>query len=427
MNIVERLNKIAEEVNNYNIKETDIIDLLYLEDFIYDLFPHIRKLKFYSLNGYLESVLSKVIFNKAKEGIEFNSIKEFLDLLNDEFKKLIVPNVILLPINVRSNSVKTDDILFDNNNLRIFIKDIIKNIDKYMQRNAYIELLADHIVCTKDRNFFNFPIMTILIDGIDFSIYEKAPELTESIYSIFRMFSIIKSRSIVDGEVLNLNERSTSYGIYHSSPKMVSEKKISSGNGYPFRKSYSNILDMDLKIIDENKEEISKIITNVIENTFIDETLVDNISFIERSKWTNSFLLFNEAYELASIEKFETANLILLTILESFYTSKGDKNKSRKIQERIKDIDLFGSDIENYINIIDHLYKKRNDFVHEGLRFKKRMMYRTLHEGTGLCLGFKPLTFIDEYYEKYNKDLYYLKGLFVIVIRIILSKVDDYI
>ena len=265
--------------------------------------------------------------------------------------------------------------------------------------------------------------MTIVVEGIDYNVIRKAPKIVEATYSIIRMISFTNMKRTGQHNFYkaNLYDMPSTYTVYYNSPEQSKNKEVSNGYGYSFRKGYSSLIDSNLETIINNKEMISFLLTNFIRHTL---PKYKSLQTEESLKWARSLILFNEAYEMASTEKYETANLLLLTILEMFFSKKSDRNKRKGIIEGISDMEL-NMDEKEYEDIIDHLYDARNSFVHEGKEFQPRVNYRYLHDHTGLIPGREPLSFISENYKKYNKDLYTLKKLFDLVIDIIIKKANS--
>lgn len=77
--------------------------------------------------------------------------------------------------------------------------------------------------------------------------------------------------------------------------------------------------------------------------------------------------MFNDAYEFASIEKYDASLIFLLVILESLFV-KNTGNKKENVVLALEDFYKRESkrDVAKIRPLITKVYHTRNAFVHEG-------------------------------------------------------------
>src|SRR5690606_20302756 len=116
----------------------------------------------------------------------------------------------------------------------------------------------------------------------------------------------------------------------------------------------------------------------------------DKNDFIIRKKWVNAINIFNTAYEFTSIGKFDSALMLLFSILESLFFKLGEYNKKDTLIERLllffngKKLDV---DIKELMN---NVIKYRNEFVHQAIGLERFKTYRSLNDREGHIQGQKP-------------------------------------
>ena len=429
MTSIQKLNELFCKVYN---KKIDIDDIyVFMDDFGLkeEVYKEISKLPFFTFDGRMDDILEKVIYiNGLKRLIQFDKFDDFINAIDLELRKLHVPNVLIFPINVVRESKKFDKVNFKNKNVKVFpvyddkgfFSKKKNKINEYIEQNVYMQLLPKHIKITKDSMFFNYPLMTILFNGIDDNIVKESPKIIEAVSSIIRMVNYKKSNRFSYIKFNNIVPLGTTFAVYYNLPGTSSKPPYSNGYGYSHRTSFYNILDVSIDDIEANNNEISDLITRLLEILFRVKRNESEIENASNEKWINSFFIFNEAYELASRENYDAANIMLLTVLESLYLPKNTRgSKSDKIIDVItpKVKDKFYE--ESLKNLITTTYRMRNDFVHEGKRTK--MVGRSVLDLSALIGGLEPFASINADFGQEQHNLEYLNSLFHLVIYCIIN------
>lgn len=176
MTRIQKLNELFQRVYNEEFDRYDIhiaIDDSKLKEEIY---KEVSKLPFFTFDGRMDDVLERVIYiNGLKTLIRFEEFDDFINEIALELKKMYVPNVLIFPINIVRESKKFDKISFKNKDINVFpiyddkgyFTKRKNKVNDYVEQNVYMKLLPKHIKITKDSMFFNYPLMTILFNGID--------------------------------------------------------------------------------------------------------------------------------------------------------------------------------------------------------------------------------------------------------------------
>lgn len=425
MCLLEEINDLQKKIFENQLDIYQVLDFLEDEGLMNEIHKKIRNMEFYSLNGLLQMTLDELMCIRGRVTLLFyKSEQEFINLIEYEFKKFYTPMIITLPINVIINNNSFTNISFKNSNINIFSKDEqgLILLNKYFNKNIYADFNSRYILRKNDNNFINYPLMTIFIKGIEYSVNIEAPKIVEAIYSIIRMTAMHKVKHYDD--IRELPPMGSTYAVNYNVIKSPNQQISNSSYGYSYRIGFANILDMSIKEIEIIKDEISNLITKLIDYTFYNKNSKINKENEKCRKWINALLLFNEAYELASIEKYDTANLILLTILESFFIAKNTKVKKDTLKKRVPPLVSKRFDETLTCNVIENTYKKRNYFIHEGQKIENRIAYRTLGDYQGLRKGLEPINYSNESDLKNYTDLYYISLLFEIVSFCITSQYD---
>lgn len=430
MTSVQKLNYLYQKVFNQKIDLYSMFDEIESSGLKDDMFKEISQFPYFTFDGRMDDILLSVIYYKGlKDLTQFESFDDFMHLIDIELKKEYVPNILIFPINVVRKSKEFDKIDFENDNIKIFPiyddKSVFskKNnkIDEYIEQNVYMKLLPQHIKTTKDSLFFNYPLMTILFNGIDYNIVKESPKIIEAVSSIIRMSTYKKSIKTDYLKFSQIVPLGTTYAVYYNKPGTSNKPPYSNGYGYSHRTSFYNILDVSIDEIEENKLEISNQITKLLEALFGSDRYNDNIKYSVNQKWINSLFIFNEAYELASRENYDVANIMLLTVLETLYLPKNSKgSKSDKIIEKISPKIKETVSEQALIRLIKTTYRMRNDFVHEGKRIKN--IGRSFLDLTALIGGLEPLVCVNSDFGQENDNLEYLNSLFKLAILCIMNQ-----
>lgn len=140
-------------------------------DIINEIYRDVSRFQYYTLDGRLQNVLIKILKDPK---YETECYFRFLKDLEIELKKLIVSNVMLLPLNfIKSSQFKKDLVLNDYMNLFIYTQEDFRkhkenvrqeyrkdkkhelddNLCRYFKEKLNSELDKGHILLAKDRNF----------------------------------------------------------------------------------------------------------------------------------------------------------------------------------------------------------------------------------------------------------------------------------
>ena len=355
-----------------------------------------------------------------------------------ELEKLSVPCIITIPLNYIDDSKLEEDIQLSNN-IIIFKTDkpqikyrLFKNpikydtpLEKYFKEKAYKLLMRDHIENVKDSNFFNFPILTILIDNIDDKVINESGRIVETVYALIRMLDFDKELDEGGWGYFFHSKLSPArtYGVYYNKEGTTElpQKNEANGYGYSMRFKFQPFLDVSTRGFLSSLGRFNDILTKYISNCFIDKTKYEEKQLITISKWQNSFQMFNTAYEFASSERYDSALLLLLTILESlFIKNKGNKKESLVLALQ----EFFVSHkrlTEDFLRKnVEQAYKSRNRYVHEGIGVENEYVYsKSLHSYQGIYPGMKPFAHIG--LSHYPSNIENIKNLFRITIEAIIN------
>lgn len=423
------INKIYRKVFLQEISRMGIHDLLDEFKLREVIFDEIVKLPFYTLDGRLDNVLDSLIYQKGiKQLIEFGNFEDFINLLKEELKNIYVPNILIFPLNIIRKSSGFEMVDFKNDNIKIFPTYKGTNIflrkkskiEDYVEKNVYLKFLPDHIKITKDAMFFNYPLMTILFNGIDDNIVRESPKIIEAVSSIIRMVCFKKSKAFERKELISSAPLGTTFAVYYNLPRTSPNPPYNNGYGYSHRTSFYNFLDVSIDDIKEHNEIISETTTRLIDILFRADNNGNVGLSSNEDKWINSLFIFNEAYELASRENYDAANIMLLTILESlFLPSDAWKSKKNRLSEILKEKVPTQFNKEFVEKLIITTYDMRNAFVHRGSRIKRVGRFEL--NISSLIGGYEPLINIRNAFGRENTKLEYLNSLFILVIFCILN------
>lgn len=422
MTKTQKINELFRRVYNREIDRNDIHDAIDDSEIREEIYKEVLKLPFFTFDGRMDDILEKIFYlNGLERLIYFEEFDDFINEIDLELKKIYVPTVLIFPVNVVRESKEFDRINFSNKYINIFpVYDSggyygkRKNkINDYIERNVYMKLLPEHIKITKDSMFFNYPLMTILFNGIDYNIVKESPKIIEAVSSIIRMVNYKKSIESKHVKFNNIVPLGTTFAVYYNQPGTSSKSPYSNGYGYSHRTSFYNILDVSAVDIEMNSYEISNSITKLLEILFRDKRNEKNKIVSDNEKWINSIFIFNEAYELASRENYDAANIMLLTILESLFLSPNTRgSKSNKIIESISSKVKDKFDEESLKKLIITTYRMRNDFVHEGKRIKPVGL--SVLDFSALIGGLQPLTRVNTDFGREKHNFEYLNPCLIL-------------
>lgn len=390
-----------------------------------EIYNDAERFRYYTFDGRFQDIFLSLVKDSKYISLGYEA---FLNDLETELKKLIVPNIIMLPLNLLDSSIIKKDLIL-NNRIRIFVptKNDLTNfsknelLEKQKQRKKkqfneplckyFDEILnghldKEHILLSKDRHFFNYPILTIQIDEIDAKAESEARFITEAAYSILRMIDYSMEEPIYRTHSREWgNARfplASTYIVYYND-----NLDKTTYYGYSFGFNFSNFLDINSTHFLENKDSFCRTLEIFIKARFIDQKKINKEELNTLNKWYNSILLFNTAYELASIEKYDACSLILCALMESVFIKNKGRNKSNILINEMNDFvgDFYSNEqTKDLIQNIKIIYKYRNKIVHEGIGFEHEFLcFRSFSVSQGTYRGMKPFYYNSSYYP--NKDL----------------------
>lgn len=424
------LNVCSGLLNIHNYKK-DRVFAEFLKYFVKD----IKKYPHYTFDGRFENMLFEELNNSVKNQWSYY---ELLNVMQLRLEKLCVPCVILIPLNfIDDKQIKSDMKLSEDINLfkkdkpqityRFSMSSKFKEtpLEKYFKNNVYALLLRDHIVTAKDKNFFNFPLLTILINSIDYRVEEESSRIVEAVYTIIRMLDFEKDLENGGwGYMMHckLNPANV-YGVYYNLEGVTSLPKGDDANGYghSFQFMFQPFLDVSTDGFLKSIDKFTEIISDYVQYCFLDKNKYTQEQLVKIAKWQNSFKMFNTAYELASQERYDNSLLQLLTILESLFI-KNKGNKKEQLVLALQEFFVNDNDFTSeYIREnIQEAYKYRNKFVHEGVGVDNEYIHaKPLNSYQGTILGMKPFAHIGIYY--YPSNIKNIINLFKITIKTILD------
>lgn len=394
-------------------------------NFMKTLYEDIGKFKNYTFDGRVQDLIDKGLK-------EFSSINtrygQFLKYLEIELDKLVVPCIILIPLNfLNDKELKSDLSLADN--IKLFKTEKVNTVqklkisqrksalEKHVEATIYAKLLKEHILLAKDKNFFNFPILTININGVDYQADNESSIITEATYSFIRMLDFSAPREGSGWGILHQDNPPTRlYGVYYNEEGTSPKPPYNNGYGYSGRFKFSPYLDINTSEFIKQIDLFRDLLVKFCNNCFLDKREIDKKTVLKMEKWKKAVLLYNTAYELASIEKYDECLLLQIIILELLFLNNSDHNKKVALCDKIipfmeKYYDIYPEKLKEFIG---NAYKKRNKFVHEGQSIGYNYStFKGLTSYQGLIRGMKPFVYGGDDAPRENIKL--LHNLFVLI------------
>lgn len=181
----------------------------------------------------------------------------------------------------------------------------------------------------------------------------------------------------------------------------------------------SPILDISTHDFLSALPQFKTILSKYIQCSFCDKRKYSTEELNKKQKWQHAIQMFNDAYEFASIEKYDASLIFLLVILESLFV-KNTGNKKENVVLALEDFYKRESkrDVAKIRPLITTLYHIRNAFVHEGNGLDNEYKYiKSMHDYQGLAIGVKPFAHLGLGHVSscYNE----LKALFLLVIDVL--------
>lgn len=413
------------------------------KDVIEEINDDVGKFRYYTFDGRFQNLLIKLSKETKYDTLSY---EHFLRDLENGLRELIVSNIILLPLNfLDSKIIKKDLILKDN--IRLFLptsNDLVKctsgelllrqdkrkkkqfdePICKYFDSILVGHLDKEHILLAKDRNFFNYPILTIYLEDIDCAVTHEAKFITEAVYSVLRMIDYKNGDSQYGRgtwEEAKFRLPNT-YTVYFNVNLGFPTQHPYDGFTYQF--NFSEFLDISSSCFYNYKDWFCKVIDTFCKARFIDKRKLTEREIDTVDKWCNAIHLYNKAYELASEEKYDNCALTLCALMESIFIKNKGRNKSEIL---IKEIMEFLSDIysneatENFIKTIKTIYKYRNKIIHEGTGLEDQFIRsRSVYEHQGAYRGMKPFHYNGAFYP--DEDLLGIDTILECLVDILIGK-----
>lgn len=391
-------------------------------EILHMIYTDVAKFKNYTLDGRFQDILVKLLKNSKYESEGYTSL---LKDLEDELNKLVVRNIMLLPINFIDKSKFNGDVKL-NNYMNIFLptkEDLIDyddftlrmrqekrqkdkkgkmsdNLCKFFESQLENKLDKEHILLAKDRNFFNYPILSIQIDNVDYKMEKESGRIAQAVYSILRIIDFREDKEPHSWGILRrdwVNPANT-YVVYYNKENYKQTHKFNDGYyGYSFMCNFSYFLDISTFSLIENLNLFTNVLDLYIQTCFLDLRKYDSKQLKIINKWNNAISMFNTAYEFASIEKYDACNLILCALLESLFLENEGRNKQERllveISEYLKDI-YDDSKREKILSSLRNIYHFRNKIMHEGNGYEAQYMSsRRITHYQGVYRGMRPFSY----------------------------------
>ena len=435
--------RIDEKVT-YGFNESELF-----RDVINEIYQDVSKFKFYTLDGRFQDLLVKLLKTNDYKSCGYQGL---LKDLKTELQTLIVDNIMLLPINfLKSLKCHSDLELNDYMNIFFPTEDDLKNFKdveliirqekrmkdkmhklddnlcRYFEKILNAKLDKEHILLVKDRAFFNYPILALHFKNIDFKVEKESGRIAEAVYSILRMVDFAKAKSDYGRGLLERDwlEPAHTYVVYYNS-EYPDEKSY---YGHSFRFNFSYFLDISTDCFIENQGAIVETIDLYIKTCFLDKRTFTTKDINIINKWNNAILLFNTAYEFASIEKYDACVLVLCSILESLFLKNEGRNKVDKL---IEEITLFYKEdfpldkLKRINEAIKNIYKYRNKILHEGLGYETKFLFsRSLTSYQGIYRGMKPFKYQGAIYP--YEEIVNIEIIITFIINVLMDthKIDE--
>ena len=422
-------NKILTRVQANEITTSNFYKDEEFENFIEILNEDIAKFKNYTYDGRAQDLIFKGLKKFSPLATKYG---QFLKYLEVEFDKLVVPCIILIPLNFLNDAVLKSD-LYITDNIKLFKTEKVNTVKKlkiskkksalenHVESTIYANLLKEHILLAKDKNFFNFPILAINIDCIDYQVDNESSIITEATYSFIRMLDYSAPREGSGWGILHQDKTPTRlYGVYYNEVGTSPKAPYNNGYGYSGRFKFSPYLDINSTEFIKQIDLFRDLLVKFCNNCFLDKRKIDKKTVLKIEKWQKAVLLYNTAYEFASIEKYDECLLQQIIILELLFLGNSEHNKRVALCDKITPFmeNNYGADSDAIKEVIENAYKKRNKFVHEGQSICYNFStFKSLNSHQGLIRGMKPFAYGGGDIPIDNIKL--LKNLFVLIGKII--------
>jgi hypothetical protein len=128
--------------------------------------------------------------------------------------------------------------------------------------------------------------------------------------------------------------------------------------------------------------------------------------------------MFNTAYDLASIERYDATLVTLISILESIFLKPNARLKKENLKNQISS--FLNEDCSK---LIDVSYKRRSDYVHEGKTIGGIMRFKLAENEHNYIPGYKPFTQYSVF--GFPDQITDLRKLMNVCAEVIFKMIDD--
>lgn len=419
----------------------------YLE-ILYMIYTDVSKFKNYTLDGRFQDILVELLKNPKYETEGYEAL---LSDLEAELNKLVVTNIMLLPLNFIDRSKFNGDIKL-NNYINLFLptKDdlidyddyalIMKqekrqrdkkgkmsdNLCKFFESRLENKLNKEHILLSKDRSFFNYPILSIEINNVDYKVEKESGRIAQAVYTLLRIIDFREEKEPHSWGILSRDwiDPAKTYVVYYNKENYQLTHKFNDGYyGYSFNFNFSYFLDISTLSLIENIDLFTNVLDLYIKTCFLDLRKYESNQLKIINKWNNAISMFNTAYEFASIEKYDACNLTLCALLESLFLENEGRNKQERllteISEYIKEI-YDDSKKDKILSSLKNIYHFRNKIMHEGNGYEAQYMSsRSITNYQGVYRGMRPFHYNGAVYP--DKDVLDIRETLIFVADILIS------
>jgi len=391
------------------------------------IYTDVQKFKNYTIDGRFQDILAETLKNSKYETEGYGAL---LSDLERELNKLVVTNIMLLPINFIDKNRFNGDVRL-NEYMNLFLptkKDLIDyndfalrkrqekrqkdskgkmsdNLCKYFEGKLENKLNKEHILLVKDRNFFNYPILSIEIKNVNYKVEKESGRIAQAVYAILRMIDFKGERESYSWGILDSAwaPPANTYVVYYNKENYKFTHKFNDGYyGYSFMFNFSYFLDISTLSLVNNIELFTEVLDIYIKTCFLDLRKYETYQLNLINKWNNAISMFNTAYEFASIEKYDACNLILCALLESLFLENEGRNKQERLLSKISEYinDVYDNLKKDEILFsLKNLYRFRNKIMHEGSGYEARYMSsRRLSQYQGIYRGMRPFKYSGAVY-----------------------------
>jgi hypothetical protein len=384
--------------------------------FTEDLEEHSKQL----FDGRRDDAFRKVLKKIDKE-IGYD---DFFLMLLDEINYYNEDNILIIPLNGLQKELLEDIVEFGNPDYVLFsVKESQFKIQRdkakiadYVKTKMRLRLNMQHMIF-KDRNYFNSPVLTIIIRGNnDNEIYHEAQQIVQGIYSLIRMNDLLNDNRKGGWNSFVTRSYPVTYAVYNRCRRKNSE--IDGGCGHQMKIFCSPLLDVSTSTFLQNTSELANRFKFLITSVFESKRDTLETLYNAKKRWINSLTMFNTAYDLASIERYDATLVTLISILESIFLKPNARLKKENLKNQISS--FLNEDCSK---LIDVSYKRRSDYVHEGKTIGGIMRFKLAENEHNYIPGYKPFTQYSVF--GFPDQITDLRKLMNVCAEVIFKMIDD--